>query len=93
MLSAPPRPAGDQVGQAGDCRRVEHGPLRQINLEGVTHLRDDLRGEQGVPAEFEKVVVDSATLSTFSNFRQISTNISSVCVCAGAASDSVCCST
>ena len=46
-------------GEAGDGGRLEQGPQRELDVEGVAEPRDDLGGQERVAAELEEVVVDA----------------------------------
>ena len=46
-----------QAASAGEGRRLEDGAQRQLDREGVAHPRDELGGQQRVPAELEEAVL------------------------------------
>ncbi len=49
----------EALSQAGHGRRLEQGAHGELDAEPGPCLRDELSGEQGMPAQFEEAVVDS----------------------------------
>jgi hypothetical protein len=58
-LYSRPHRLPDASGQSGNCRLFKKAAQGKLYFERLAHTRNDLRGEQGVTAQLEEVIVDA----------------------------------